>query len=127
MNGLNIVGLVADILGILGAAFAFAAWLQAKEINTRLDREKERQEQKIKIVLQHGSEKIDLPGSIRRSRLARAEVLGRIGMVKPSERFTLAYLNTPEFYAQIDQILDGNGNNTLTISCSQNEFNQFQS
>ncbi len=65
---------------------------------------------------------------LRRAELTRAEILGRLGMIPmktKGSRFSLSYLNKPEFLAQINQIMDGSGDAVLTIPCTQEEFEQF--
>lgn len=90
---------------------------------------KERQEQKISVKLQNGARQLlDLPIELCRAELTRAEILGRIGMIPMAEkgkRFTLSYLSTPDFLRQIHQVVEGNGDDVLTIPCNEEEFKQF--
>jgi hypothetical protein len=41
------------------------------------------------------------------------------------QKYSIAYLNTPEFFRQIAQLDEGIGEGVLTIPCTQEEFNQF--
>lgn len=123
------IGLIADLIGILGAVFSFYAWAKAREIQADLKEERKRQSRGITVVLQSGNNRIDLPVELRRTELTRAEILGRIGMIpmkKKGSRFTLEYLNTPEFLRQINQITAGEGEGILTIPCKPEELTQFE-
>jgi hypothetical protein len=44
---------------------------------------------------------------------------------KEKNRFSLSYLNTTGFIQQLNQIINGNGDGILTISCDDDEFDQF--
>ncbi|MCA9962967.1 MAG: hypothetical protein KC423_01945 [Anaerolineales bacterium] len=129
MNFTSLLSLIADIIGILGAIFALFAWLQARALKQAADEEKNRQNKKVQVVLQHGGKRIELPVQLRRIELTRSEILGRIGMLpltKKGGRFSLDYLSTPQFLQQINQISGGQEEeNVLTISCTEEEFNQF--
>lgn len=121
-------GLVADIVGILGAIFALLAWMQTLVLRGRMQAEKNRLNKKIRVVLQHGARSIDLPIELRRSEATRAEILGRIGMIPMNEkgkRFSLAYLNRPEFLRQVNQIATSDEIALLTIPCDAEEYQQF--
>ena len=128
MTGLEWIGLVADTIGIAGAIFALFAWRQTRQIRKIQEQELARQNRRVRVILQHGGEKIELPMQLRRAELSRAEILGRIGMIpmkKKGARFSLAYTSKPEFLAQINQVLDGTADSTITIACTEDEFRQF--
>lgn len=115
-------------VGLLAAFFSLLAWLKARRIQKDQQAEKARQSKSITVTLQYGGKKIELPVELRRAELTRAEVLGRLGMIPKTikgSRFDLAYLNTPEFFKQVHQIMDGSGDAVLTIPCTQEEFEQF--
>ena len=125
---MQILSLIADIAGVGGAIFALLAWLKSKKIKEDLDEEKAKQNRKVRVILQYGGKRtIELPVAIRRAELARAEVLGRLGMIptKNGNRFSLDYLNKPEFLQLIDQIAGGTKEGTLVIPCTQEEIEQF--
>lgn len=125
---MQIVSLFADIVGVAGAIFSLLAWLKAVKIKEELDKEKARQNKKVRIILQYGgSQAIELPVALRRAELARSEILGRLGMIptKDSKRFSLAYLNNPDFLQLIDQISEGTTEGTLVIPCTDEEIRQF--
>ena len=122
------ISLIADIIGIFGAVFALFAWLQARQLKKEYEAEKARQHKKIQVVLQHGAQQIELPVELLRDELTRSEILGRIGMIptkKPGKRFSIASLNTPEFLKQLNQIIIGSGEGILSISCTEEEIDQF--
>jgi hypothetical protein len=128
MSFLDILGLVADAIGILGAGFALYAAIQAHQIREAQEREQQRQNKKVTVLLQYGSESHALPVELRRADLTRSEVLGRIGMIpmkQKGQRFSLSYLNEPAFLQQINQIAEGKGDAVLTIPCTIEEFDQF--
>lgn len=122
------LGSVADVIGILGAIFALAAWWQARRLHRELADERRRLARHITVVLQHGNQRIELPVELTRAELTRAEILGRIGMIPMrtrGQRFSLAYLNTPEFLRQLNQVAAGAGDDLLTIPCTAAEIAQF--
>ena len=125
---MNWMSLAADLIGILGVFFSFGAWLKARQIQRELEEERKRQGRGITVVLQSGGKRIELPVELRRAELSRAEVLGRIGMIPMKEsgkRFSLEYLNTPEFLRQLNQVITGQGEAILTIPCKNEELEQF--
>lgn len=125
---MDAVGLVADLIGIAGAVFALFAWLQARRLRETIEREKQRQNRKVTVVLQSGGRSVELPVEMRRAELSRAEILGRIGMIPMHEkgaRFSLSTLNTPEFWRQISQVLESDQDALLTIPCTDAELRQF--
>jgi hypothetical protein len=126
---MQVFSLIADIAGVGGAIFSLFAWLKAKKIQESLEKEKLRQNQKVKVILRHGGrQSVELPVPIRRAEFSRSEVMGRIGMIptRDGKRFSLAYTNTPEFLERIDQILESSAADTLSISCTEQEFEQFR-
>lgn len=129
MDWKSVLGLSADIIGIAGAVFAFFAWRRTKRLSEKLEKEKQRLSRKVTVVLNHGQEKIELPVQLRRAELTRAEILGWLGMLplkNKGGRFSLDYLSTPGFFHQINQIAEGTGDSVLTISCTKEEFDQFE-
>jgi len=126
---MELFSIVADFISIIGAIFALFAWLKARELQKQREQENQHQNRKIQVVLQYGSEKIELPVQLRRAELTRSEILGRLGMIplkkEGKERFSLKYLNTPEFFRQMNQIIEGRGEGVLTIACTADEFEQF--
>lgn len=122
------LGLIADIIGVLGSIFAGFAWWQARKTNQDLALEKQRLNKTIPIKLVNGGREIEIPVHLKRADFTRAEILGRLGMlpVKPSvERYKIRYLNNPDFFIQINQIVEGTGSGVLTIPVSEEEFDQF--
>jgi hypothetical protein len=75
----------ADIItwltALVSAVFAILAWQQAKAVRQAMEREKQRQNRKIEIVLQHGGKKYKLPVTLRRADFVRSEILGYLGMI----------------------------------------------
>ena len=115
-------------VGLFSALFSLLAWLKARRIQKDQQAEKARQSKSITVTLQYGGKKIELPVELRRAELTRAEVLGRLGMIpmkNKANRFALSYLNTPEFFKQVHQIMDANDHGVLTIPCNKEEFEQF--
>jgi hypothetical protein len=126
------ISITADILAwvtaIISAVFAIRAWQQATAIRQTMEQEKQRQNKKIQIILQYGGKEYKLPVTLRRADLTRSEILGYLGMIpmkKKGERYSLAYLNYPEFARRINEISDTDGDSVLTISCTQDEIAQF--
>jgi len=128
LNTLNWVGLIADLIGIIGAGFALAAWWQARYIKKTLDAERIRQRKSIRIILSYGDEKIELPVPLLRAELTRQEVLGRIGMIpmkNKKSRFSIRYTNTVEFWEQLTQIMESSNEGIITIPLKEGEIDQF--
>ena len=126
---MELLSAIADIIGILGAVFALSAWIQTRKIREELETERRRQGKRVKVILQCGADRLELPVELRRAELTRAEILGRIGMIpmkKKGERFSLGYLNTPEFLRQINLIIASHDDALLTIPCKEEEFEQFE-
>jgi hypothetical protein len=122
------ISLIADIVGILGAVFALLAWVQAGQINKKIEQEQRRQNKRINVILRNGMQPLELPIELRRAELTRAEILGRIGMIPMKEkgkRFSLGYLNTPEFLRRINELTEGHRDSVLEIPCTEEELNQF--
>lgn len=122
------ISLIADVIGILGAAFALFAWIQVRQLRRHQEEEQSRQNRKVTVILQYGYDRIELPVELRRAELTRAEILGRIGMLPMKEkgrRFSIDYLNASEFLRQINQIMESHGDAILTIPCKADEFRQF--
>lgn len=128
MEWKEIFGLVADAIGIFGAFFALRAWLLTRSLRQGALKEEERQNRKVRVILQHGAGSIELPVELRRFEATRAEILGILGMipmVQKGQRFSLSYLGRAEFLHQINQIASGTGDGLLTIPCTAEEFAQF--
>jgi len=80
------------------------------------------------VVLQNGADRLELPVELRRAELTRSEVLGRIGMItmkSKGQRFSLEYLNQPDFLRQINTIAKTSEDGILTIPCKADELAQF--
>ena len=126
---MNYLPIIADIVGVGGAVFALFAALQTRGLRAAYRREQKRQQRKITIVLRNGADQIvQLPVTLRRSELTRAEVMGRLGMIPMKEkgaRFFIGHLNTLDFLQQLDQIIQSRGDATLVIPCTQDEIDQF--
>jgi len=127
MNILILIGHAADLIGVLGAIFATLAWVNTRRIRYETKKEKDRQNQKINIILKNydTGKTITLPVKTSRAEFSRAEILGRLGMVNQKERFSVAYLNTKEFFQQLEQVRTGSGEHDFVIPCTVEEFNQF--
>jgi hypothetical protein len=125
--------IISEIFSILSALLALIAVINTHRINKKLTQERQRLDKRIKVMLQYGSESLELPMELRREEVSRAEILGRLGMIpmkvplkeEKQPRFSLKYTNKPEFLQQINDIKLSNGEHILTIPCSEDEFKQF--
>ena len=129
-NGTFHFGFVADVLSVVGSAFALFGWLQAKANNKQITREQERMNSRIKVILMENVSKrqIVLPVHLRRLELTRAELLGRMGMIpmkNKNNRFALSYLHTASFLQELNRIQASNKEEDLIIPCSSEEIEQF--
>jgi hypothetical protein len=129
-NGPLHFGFIADMLSVVGAFYAFFAWLQAKANNRQITREQERLNSRIKVILMENVSKrqIVLPVNLRRLELTRAELLGRIGMIprkNKSEFFVLSFLNSSSFFQELNRIQSSNQEEDLVIPCTSDEIEQF--
>lgn len=78
--------------------------------------------------MRYGADEIQLPVELRGAKTTRAEILGRLGMIpmkQSGSRFSVAFLNTPEFLRRLNEIIQGGEGTVLTIPCTQKEFEQF--
>lgn len=130
MDILNFIGHSADIIGVLGAIFATLAWINTRKIRKESAKERERKNQKVKVILKNydTNKTLVLPVELSREEFSRAELLGRIGMIpmkNPKERFAINYFHSKEFYQQLDQVRTGSGEHDFVIPCTENELNQF--
>ena len=118
----------ADIIGIISAILAAIFSIKT---NIELKREKLRLRGKIQVQLKYGDKIYNLPIAIQRAELSRAEVLGRLGMIpmkagNMQPRFSIDEVNGTNFVQAIENIKNGTGDATLIISCTENEFEQFE-
>lgn len=116
---------IADILGIGAVIASIFAGFQARKVNQRLDAEEKRLSQPITIILQYGDKLNQLPAPIQRRFLTRAELLGRIGMIRPEKRFNLSSLNTETFFTDLDNAINGTDAMTLTIKLNDADYQQL--
>jgi hypothetical protein len=119
---------VADGIGILAALFAFLGWVQTRRLRADLEKEKLRQLRKIRVELANGGRKIPVPVEFKRSEFTRAEIQGRLGVIpmkKKGARYSIEFLNTPEFLRRIEEISNDEGDSVLTIPCNDVEIEQF--
>ncbi|MDD2466499.1 MAG: hypothetical protein PHI97_21085 [Desulfobulbus sp.] len=124
-NAFNLTSGLASIFGTILTGFTF---YKAMKIENELQQEKQRKMKKVSVVLQCENNSFQLPGSILRVDLTRAEVLGHLGMIpmkSPKERFSIGYLNGSHFFSQIHEISAGKEDAVLKISCNKEEWSQF--
>jgi hypothetical protein len=131
MTVLYILSAVADVFGVLAAIFSALAWRQSWKLRQESKREQERMARRINIVLRlhDGSREVPLHVQIARAEMSRAELLGYLGMIPmrvPGQRFSLSYLNTSRFLAELRRIQSSDTDDTLVILCSSREIDQFQ-
>lgn len=122
------VSLISDFLGLLGVVFSLLAWLQARQLDKKIEHEKQRQNKRITVILTSGKREIKLPVGLRRAEFTRSEILGWIGMLPMKDkgkRFSLEFLNKPEFFRRINEIISAEGDTTLVIPCEEQELDQF--
>jgi hypothetical protein len=119
---------IANISSVLSLIFAFLAALQTFLLDRKFNQEKQRLAKKVKVIVNYGAKRIELPVDMRRGELTRAEVQGLLGVLPMKQkggRYSISYLNTPEFFSQLRQIADGTGEAILTISLNEEELAQF--
>jgi hypothetical protein len=122
------LGFLADSIGILGALFSLLAWWKAKQIQSNLRLEEERQHKHITLILQSGAKTFELPIKLRRAEFSRAEVLGILGMIPlkgGKTRFSINSTSTKDFIERIHTIIEGEGDKNLVIHCTTEELEQF--
>ena len=121
-------GKVADVVSILTGLFAFLGWLQTRRLRADLEQEKQRQSRKIRVELTNGARSISVPVEFRRSEFSRMEIQGRLGVIpmkKKGDRYSIEFLNTPEFLRRIEEIANSDGDSILTIPITDKELAQF--
>lgn len=123
------IGLVADVIGIVGAFTATGAlWQLLKN-----KKEKKRLNQIVSVVLQctKDDRKIKPLMVVRRKDITRAELQGILGTIKLADpkqsRYTLSHINTRSFWEDIErlQASDNKEGDTLEIPCTVEEIEQF--
>lgn len=127
------LSLASDVIGVLGGIFAFFAWLQTFRLRKEYERERKRQNARIKVIMSYGKEKYELPFDLRRSELTRSELLGRLGMIpvkknskgQEQKRFSISHLNSEEFFKRLNDLITGSGDDVLIIPCERKEYEQF--
>lgn len=122
----DILGPIANMVGVGSAVLAGLAWFKAWQIRNA-DLEQERlDEEVIQIIIASETEQLTLPYAPRRDQMSRAELLGILGMYYPGpQRFELDPTATFESGA-FNEMLEGKSA-SLTVRCTQSEFEQFQS
>jgi hypothetical protein len=126
---LNVVGNAANFFGFFGGIFALLAWIQIKAGAKRAAAEAARLDERVRLVLQlvGQSRRLEVPLVLRRRNIARAELLGILGMVPMKEkgkRYSLTYFGTLEFLDAVDRLQMGT-ETELRVPCSQEEIEQF--
>lgn len=115
---LQIIGLVADLIAILG--IPFTVWRLGIVMW-----ERQRLNQKVMVKIVNGENEYHLV--MQRKDLTRAEVLGRIGMIQGEKRFGIKHLNTLDFLRNIKNLYEGGKNHrVLMIPVTDDEYRQFQ-
>lgn len=123
------IGLLADVIGIVGAVTATGAlWQLLKN-----KKEKKRLNQIVSVVLQcvEDERQIKPLMVVRRKDITRAELQGILGTIKLSDpkksRYTLSHINTRNFWEDIErlQASDKKEGDTLKIPCTVEEIEQF--
>ena len=138
----TLISLIIGFIGIWGVWITWKAWKKTQNIEKFLEEQKERENEKVQILLTDGKLEYELKPSLRRREVFRSEIQGRLGTIplkdKEERAYKVAYLNNPEFFEQIDVIQNGsnkNGSSKLVIKCSIgknaagnafDEFNQFE-
>jgi len=113
---------VANLLGVVSVAVSSAIFIKMK-----LDERKQNKIVSIKLVLVDGSYEVGLPLRMLRKDVARAEILGRMGMIPMKEkgkRFSIKSLFTQEFMEEIMSVQLGKAD-TIKIPCTREEIEQF--
>ncbi len=123
-------GLIADLVGILGAVFALLAWVWSIWNMVRANKERKRLRQRIPVILKSRESKhsLELPVHFRREELSRQELMGRIGMIPMKEkgaRFEIRYTHEPDFLKAINRAKESSVSEPLVIFCSDKEIDQF--
>lgn len=119
---------VADVIGVAGGFFALMAWMQTHRLRRELEKERQRQSRKIRVELTNGARSISVPVEFRRSEFTRSEIQGRLGVIpmkKKGTRYSLDFLNTPEFLRRIEEIGNDQGDSVLIIPVTNEELTQF--
>lgn len=136
MNDREIWSLLADSLGVIGAFFAFGAWVMTTRISKVVRDDKKRKEKLVAIKLKTDSgDTYELPVKLRGDEISRAEVLGRVGMLPIDKdnaidlgrqpRFAIKSTSEDGFMEHLGKIIESTEDTELVIHCSETEFKQF--
>lgn len=126
-DALRLVGMNADNVGmadaIVGLATLFVAglfWLDER-------RRERRGSERIRFLLKGSKEEKEAPLHLLRRDVARAEVLGRLGMMPMAEagkRFSLSALSSAAFLENLNEVTEGK-TSTVMLEVTQAELDQF--
>lgn len=126
----NWQGVIGTVAGVIGTIVSIFVLLKSRKIAKFLEKEKKRKSEQIKFILKAGKFVFELP-FLRREEVTRGEIQGRLGTIPmkvKGSRYSIEYTNSLEFYEQIDKIYEGSnelGNSSLIITCTKEEFAQF--
>lgn len=94
---------ILTVIGVAGAVYSAWSWYSFRRREKVLS-----QPVRIRLVQAvTGSPILELPYQPPRRQIIRAEVLGFLGMVSGQPRFTIAFLNSPDFFNRLADIADG--------------------
>ena len=122
--------LVWDWLDKLGILLGLVTGIVTLMIWVYLLRKEKKDNDLISISLEvcQKEYRATLPGKIRRKNLTRAELQGMLGMLPMNEsgkRYQLATLNAPEFFEALEKAQVDREIGEVVVSCSDEEFGQF--
>ncbi len=126
----NWQGVVGTVAGVIGAIVSIFVLFKSRKIESFLEKEKARLNEKIRMILKQGDNEYILP-DLRRQDVTRSEIQGRLGVIPmkvKGKRYSIEFTNSSEFYRQIDLVSEGSnesGHSSLTITCTNEEFAQF--
>lgn len=119
-----VLGFIADSLALLSAGYAAFG---VGRLRAAVRRASETVAVTLAITEGEGDRKVELPLSLLRRDVTRAELLGRIGMLPMREagrRFSLRALSSPAFLAGINEVAEGK-TSRLVIPATTEEIEQF--
>jgi len=139
MGGMEVIEIIfgmitpiADAIGVITAVFALWGWANTVVLKRQLAAAERRRLAAIRVVLKSPTREIELPLAMVRADFARAELLGRIGMLPLAPaiaqaqggRFRLRALGRPEFLVALAAVQRGE-RDELVISADEAEIDQF--
>lgn len=121
------IGLADALTGLATLVVAALGWLSARRSQREAEANETKARRPVRFVLVAGETRRELPLHLRARECARAEVLGRLGMLPVAEngkRFSLVAISRGDFLEDLNEVQDGFKDEVI-IQGTEAEIAQF--